>query len=514
MRLLLLAAVLCACKATGTFKCMTSDQCRLGDEVGYCEDSGYCTFIDDTCPSQRRYDDTAEYPLTNECLTGYVTGRIVEQYIVTDDTGARTLVPLVPSPLTLAAELEDGSVPVVRIDHDGAFSFPAPEGMPYELTNPVTSPLQTDSRHLALSSVIPGRPDVAPITKPTPIKFTFNGTSMGPIWISSSGVATETHTTVNGTNFQFDWRDAEPQQGAKLGLLDASKHDELYVTQTMTAVGYVTLSTFAKLQPTLSDGITTDITGMLTPLPRLDCAHIQIAVAAEQMRMKTAKPSVTIQNTTWQLQAATARDTTWIATYLVADSTGAMATPELDVTYANPFPSTSMLALQYVEGSVTASIAGLPVTLSVTSQTYVPFESVTGTCSATVAIAGTTAFAGEITVAGTRVDTDAKDVTIDLTKRVPVGWTPIVSGPADAWFVSIYEGADDGLGALVFTYVHTIETTETHVTIPANMLKSGHHYVVNIAALQGLPNAATGDFMTVKYPVGATSTWSRSFKVK
>ena len=99
MRAAVLAALLCACKVTGTFKCMTSEQCRLGDEVGFCEESGYCTFADTTCESQRRYDETAEYPLTGECLTGYVTGHVAERYIVNDENASPTVVTLRAAPL-------------------------------------------------------------------------------------------------------------------------------------------------------------------------------------------------------------------------------------------------------------------------------------------------------------------------------------------------------------------------------------------------------------------------------
>ena len=44
LRLALLAAALVGCKATGTFACETSDQCRLGGSVGACEQNGFCSF--------------------------------------------------------------------------------------------------------------------------------------------------------------------------------------------------------------------------------------------------------------------------------------------------------------------------------------------------------------------------------------------------------------------------------------------------------------------------------------
>jgi hypothetical protein len=60
--------VLGACAPSATFECTLSEECRLGGVTGTCEATGFCSFLDPTCPSGSRYDASAGGGLTQMCV--------------------------------------------------------------------------------------------------------------------------------------------------------------------------------------------------------------------------------------------------------------------------------------------------------------------------------------------------------------------------------------------------------------------------------------------------------------
>ncbi|HEY5926664.1 MAG TPA: DUF2341 domain-containing protein [Kofleriaceae bacterium] len=67
--ILVLLLATAGCRATGVFTCETSDQCRLGSVTGFCESTGYCSFLDTDCASAHRYHDSAG-ELAEQCVDG------------------------------------------------------------------------------------------------------------------------------------------------------------------------------------------------------------------------------------------------------------------------------------------------------------------------------------------------------------------------------------------------------------------------------------------------------------
>jgi hypothetical protein len=516
VRLLLLAGVLCACKATGTFKCMTSDQCRLGDEVGFCEDSGYCTFADTACESHRRYDETAEYPLAGECLSGYVTGHIMERYIVNDDNAEPTVVTQAPTTISVTAVLDDGTTPTVRIEHDANFAFAAPPGAHYTLVMPVLGVFQASVPHIEAVSISGDRPDVLRSSKSTQIKFTYNQTPVGNLWIASTGAYTETLTSGTATNFNFDWFTAMTGSAVKPALLDSTMHnDRLYVNQTANIGGYISIVASATERLTLADGMTANATGTLASAARDQCVQLRSTAVAEQTRLKAAEGGLSTTSSGWRLFAAQARELSESGAFLVANHEDPVATnASLNVTYANPFPGTKMMGLMTVDGSYGLNAAGFDVPAGVWSRVYDTFDAAGASCAATLSLAGTTAIGGALVLSGTAVDTNNKEVVADVTKPVPIAWSQVVSGVSNFWTIVLWEVSDDGAGGLVFETKYVVTTPDTHALLPKMLLQSTHTYVAQIVAVQGRPNAAQGDFVTFTYPSGSTGAWSHSFKIK
>ena len=61
-------ALLVGCRSADTFECGEDRQCESAGITGTCETNGYCSFLDDTCPSGRRYGDLAGSGLAGVCV--------------------------------------------------------------------------------------------------------------------------------------------------------------------------------------------------------------------------------------------------------------------------------------------------------------------------------------------------------------------------------------------------------------------------------------------------------------
>lgn len=56
------------CGLPATFVCANNEECARGDVDGVCEENGYCSYSDETCPSQRRFGGFSPPALANECV--------------------------------------------------------------------------------------------------------------------------------------------------------------------------------------------------------------------------------------------------------------------------------------------------------------------------------------------------------------------------------------------------------------------------------------------------------------
>lgn len=66
--LLLVAGVAgIGCGLSASFACESPDDCRDGAREGTCEADGYCSFVDDDCPSGHRYGGHSPAGIANEC---------------------------------------------------------------------------------------------------------------------------------------------------------------------------------------------------------------------------------------------------------------------------------------------------------------------------------------------------------------------------------------------------------------------------------------------------------------
>jgi hypothetical protein len=518
---LALLALLGACAATGEFVCETDEQCRHGDETGFCEASGYCTFSDPSCASQRRYDDNSAASVAKACLEGVTTGRIYDRYVVNDELGN----PVVRERAHPASELkptvmlEDGTTPAVAYrELDGALSFANPAGQYYELRyerNGVGAGFQHGVPHFESATFSAGRLDRVPVTRPTTLGFTQTPTTTGGAWIATTGLWTLS-APGSGSNVSFNWQTAGVMSGA-LGLLEGTKLDRVYYLVFGQVLGYSTITAHSTYQITLADGMGVNQMGMLTPVTTRDlCVNVMHPAGAELARMKMVHTSATGGPSNWQLSAPPARDVG--RDYALPLANTQMSTPAdgmTSVRFINPFPGTRPIATMFVSATVSIAYKGNSGTnFSLETRVDQAVDPTDASCSVAAMLRSTAAVGGNLTVAGTAIDAADKPVTLPAnTPNIVVTWTPRLPGSANSYIVVVHELSDDTAGGTTRDQRGSFVTFEPRVMIPAAMLQSGHTYLLQITTYMGSSNAATGDLVTVSYPFESVGSYSQTFAI-
>jgi hypothetical protein len=513
---------LAACAAvTGEFICETDDQCRHGDELGFCESTGYCTFTDTSCATQRRYDDNASAAVASACLEGVTTGRIVDRFVVNDEMGR----PLLQERVIPAAELkpsvifEDGSMsPVAYREQDGVFSFANPTGLHYELryeTAGTARAFQHAAPHVVTGHYAAGRRDRVPVTRPTTLSFQQTPALTGQAWITSTGLWTQS-AAGNGSNGSVNWMNAGSFSGA-LGLLDASRFDRVHYVLTGTVLGYSTITAHSSYAVTQIDGVALTAAGPLASVTNRDlCVDVAHLAATELARIKTVYPSATGGSTGWSITAAPARD---VRPHFGHSLAFATATTAADGTtaarFVNPYPGTLLVATMTTNATVSIGYrTNGGVTFGVDSRIEVAVDPTDASCSTAAMLQPTTALSGNATIAGTPIDAADKMVTLPAGAPFVIAtWTTVRPGPAHVYNVTLHELEDDGAGGTTTAVRGGWQSSEQRVMIPAALLVKGHEYVLQFQTTTGMPNAAAGDHLTVEYPWQVNNSYSLSFVI-
>ena len=515
---IIIALVLTACHVRGEYQCTSHDECRRGDELGFCERSGYCTFSDTSCPSQRRYAESAPADIADRCLEGIVTGTFHNAVVTNDATFAPVITDQPPRTISLSASLEDGTSVAVDYRGDGAFSFPATGwyevvviadgfGWTYQHTAP----------HLELDQVYIGRVDRGhPPMAQTDIQFMYAGPGEGTADVASTGLWTETGVGGSTRNLSFDWRKAVSQFGP-LGLLDAAQNDRLYYVEITAGPTYSSITSYAASSVTLREGMVTMVTGDFMANVAPDrCVHVTNAAADDLAALKTAFPSISNPTGGWLIESVPARARTIDGQHSLAYK---YASPPVNsdvmASFPNPYPGTELLALTDVlaEGSAglpnAVSNAVLPFALLAYSETN-PSDA---SCNERAMLSASVGLYGKLQVQGTDVTKDNQALSLDASPRIELKWARVGDGPAHFFAVLLYELSDDGAGATVKTGIAVVVTTDRRALFQRYLFQNGHTYILEIQAHVSRPDAAAGDFVKLQYPVGVAQTWTHSFTV-
>jgi hypothetical protein len=77
-----------SCRSSDVFACSAKDECVQAGIPGTCEETGYCSFPDDRCPSERRYGQLASDELRGTCVVEACTSECDSDGLSPLTTGA------------------------------------------------------------------------------------------------------------------------------------------------------------------------------------------------------------------------------------------------------------------------------------------------------------------------------------------------------------------------------------------------------------------------------------------
>ncbi len=438
-----------------------------------------------------------------------VTGTFLLRSIENDGAGSPQVIEsaFALSEIRATARLDDGSTPEVALRDDGSFSFVMPTaGQTYTLTfrTPyATSTYQLANEHVDLVERLAGRRDRAAVPPGTRLAPSLTNRPGAPAIVievlTSTGLWTL--TAIQAGPIDLDWTRAGSMSGP-IGLLDGD--DVRYVaysSASSSAGSYLTLA-YAATMPDVSmlAGQTTAVSSVAVPVVKDRCVHLVAEGMTESQRLVAAAPRASpSSNLAWGVYAVPDNDFALALgfPFPIAYPNVGGPPPNVDVTipFANPFPGHSNVAIMRL-----SALHGIG-SLYLVSESGLIAQIPEGCASPVVLPSGTVQLPMNIAVNGTVLAVDDQPVDIvDRGADLSITWTP-TSGRADFWIVTLFEVG--GSNALVQRSL--IVTTTTAAAFEPDLFVANQRYAVEVRAVLGFPNAASGDFRTSALPQGTTA---------
>jgi hypothetical protein len=408
-----------------------------------------------------------------------------------------------PSSLQIAALVPDGEGFITypgELAADGTFHVPGvPDGLFYLRVGPSNSPqgayLVTSARKLDLSTLAPGRPDLAPTTKPTPLLLTADGLVPeglnGELIFQSldgvtSGLFNKAWMNKSGapvTDLPFDGTDT----GLALPLIQASKGDVAHVFETRFhalygGAGYLALTRSLDVGTMeMVDGAPTTITGTLHEAPKKSLSVSWkgtefVALLAE------VNPSSILEKSLmrFDIRANPAGPGLWVGeqgTQALAHGTFSPADVDGQLTYGNPFPSS------WNEVAVVSVTYRVPAA-SPDKGTYAGGQARVGFALPVEAL-GSAPIAPRLRPPGL-LTLDGKDIRAELNGGVSatpvIAWQKPILGTPKGYRVTVVGVLDSGGAGRLATF----RTKKTSLRLPPGLLEAGQHFALIVTAYDGV----------------------------
>jgi hypothetical protein len=184
-------------------------------------------------------------------------------------------------------------------------------------------------------------------------------------------------------------------------------------------------------------------------------------------------------------------------------------------TYANPF------------GEDTFALLSAGFVHDVALQGAQPHAFATGTahsvlappdCSTTVILGGSAAIPGKPRIDGADIPdipATTAQITFDRTRpaMIDAPIPPAGAGAVDVWTLAVYELTVVS-GTTTATNVRTYVTAEPPFRVDPAVFEVGSYYLLEVYTSAGYPNAASGDFTTVQWPLSGAVVQSPPFQAR
>jgi hypothetical protein len=467
-------------------------------------------------------------------LPKIVTGRVVERYASNNASFQPIVMDRVfaPGTIALSATLDDGTLAAVDYQPDGTFQFPLnTRGQRYRFVATAdgnTAELQLTSPQLNLAFLVAGRPNARPIG-PTNLVFSFPGpvASYTGAFITTTGQWSQSYTGQFGPTVTYPWMEAQESGGVPLGLLDASAFDRAYVIQL-----YVDFATpgggpnYEAINAASATSISQEIgvNSVLNPPAATTfdtCVHMQTKNATEYARLTAALlPRTYLAYSDWLVfWVPDADQLGTTGGQLLAASTLTGAPPDLDIapSMAVPYPGGNLIAFDGAFAIFNVVAPGATNALQLYNggrryQKATPGAG--GTCAGSTVsdLTGTVGIADTPLLNGTRLDALNQLIPIDHAHPATVTWSIAGQGPVDMTSVVLFELVAIN-GDSVMVNLQSVQVVDQVAQLDSSLLVPGHMYVVSVTTSLGRPDAASGDFTHIAYPLANLAVWSQPFVV-
>jgi hypothetical protein len=446
-------------------------------------------------------------------MSSLVTGSLHHHY-ATNSTGGPVVVEMVPTTVTASAILDDGTASMVAVNTDGTFSFPvAFAGQRYQLkltTGDASFVLEHTSASLPITFSVPGRPNAqrAAVTQSTPVHFSITGVGAGtPVVVASTGLWT-TSQTINPTSsiVAIDWQ-TQPSLGGRIGLLDATQGDQLFVTTWAQGAQYLAMTGVYKTAVTLIDGGNNNIGGNLQGVVPAQCVRVQTQFAAAHAALAAADPAATTSTGAWFLGDIPSIETGPYGNNQLASFAETLpgTDADLDVSYFDPYGGVVVATSIIIVGRTVTAPGATSTAQALSSMRFDTPITVDQACNP-IALPLSGALASRPSVAGVELTTDGEQIGLPASGQVTVTWSEGQSGPRDLWTAEVYEVVNSG-GSTQLVPGPAVATIDTTAHFDASVFQSGHAYYVQIASVTGYPRFATGESaVTLPYSYAALAS--------
>lgn len=425
------------------------------------------------------------------------------------------------------AVLDNGVEPVVDYDETtGTFSFVTSEpGMPYRIVweaaeLALRGEVQHDAQQLAIGAVFAGRFEAGPLARTT-FRFDYPISPARPALVASTGVYSLTDTGRTGPSIDFDWRQAKGVASARVGQLDSTAYDRIYVLEP-ELVRDDPVPPWQRIRSLSTVSVTArpETTSVLPDLQTVQsntCAHLVVEGEAADQRVQMARPrTYSDRSLQWQVQALPAVATTaqagaiWVASATITDSSFDVDAP---LEFHNPLPGTLVgFHLTYASFDVRVGTAA-PLTLSnaTASRSLLAITDSTACNPGTTTLASTVAIASSFALDGAALTADNQALP-QGTGPATLTWSDAVAGSVDHYAVSLIELVDDA-GSTTSTGRWSAVTPYRQVTFDRALLVAGKTYVVAVSAATGRRGFADGDYMSFSLPAETSTIYSTTFTI-
>ncbi len=414
---------------------------------------------------------------------------------------------------------------------DGSFSFPIDTpGEPYRIrytAGAVVTEWQHTAREIAIGLLTAGRHDARPLVPTNVNVSSYVPKTVGqPLHLSSTGIYTQTSTGMAGPTVSFDWRLASPAAGAFSGLLDASKNDRIYAYEQESATegapfAYSRIRALTASSITQAQGTSAMLSAPAVVAPNL-CVRATHNGAAEKTRMEVTHPRNYLSGKdtgSWLVYSTPAPDWVGLSGGIYTGFSPYAGARELDITpiLHDPYLGSTIVVSAQAGLTFLTQQPGTGASKELQNITRVYAKAERGTpaaCTPAVAqVDATVGLPGAFKLDGENLNFDNEEIALDLSRPPTLSWQVLAEGPIDFTAVAVYEVLAINNATEVVPRWSAL-AVGTSAQIEPAVLEVDHTYILAVVPQVGRPNATTGDFMTLEFPLQNSTIWTYSFIVR